>query len=108
MEHTYKGMGKIVAAAWQDPAFLKHLKANPIAVKKQHGIDIAAGVQVEVIESQPNELVLVLPEIVEGELDDEHLAAVPGAGAQCLGSVGCPVSTASSNGSALCSPIDLS
>ena len=108
MENVSKGMGKIVAAAWQDQAFLNQLKSDPIAVMKQHGIDVAAGVQVEVVESQPNEFVLVLPEMVKGELDDEHLAAVPGAGAQCLGSVGCPVSTVSSNGSALCSPIDLS
>jgi len=100
MENVSKGMGKIVAAAWQDQAFLNQLKSDPIAVMKQHGIDVAAGVQVEVVESQPNEFVLVLPEMVKGELDGEHLAAVAGGGtngsAGTASTMACPVSTAAS------------
>jgi hypothetical protein len=53
--------GQIVARAWADESFRRRLLADPPAVLKEHGITLAPGVQVRVVEDTAALRHLTLP-----------------------------------------------
>ena len=75
--------GKVVAKAWSDEGFKSKLLTNPGAALAEAGIDVPAGVTVNVVENTSNTMHLVLPQRPEGELSDEVLDKVAGGGSQC-------------------------
>jgi hypothetical protein len=59
--------GRLVAKAWEDDAFKQRLMTNPVAVLKEHGMEVLPGVEVKVVdgpgepEIAANMMVLPLP-----------------------------------------------
>lgn len=70
---------KVVSKAWTDHAFKAKLKSDPQVALRELGIDVPAGININVIEDAPNCVTLVLPAApTEGELSVEDLEAVAG------------------------------
>jgi hypothetical protein len=73
-----------VARAWSDEAFKRRLLAEPSAVLREQGMDVAPGVEVRVVEDAARLRHLVLPPRPEGELSEEQLEqAAGGSGCAC-------------------------
>lgn len=65
--------------AWSDDAFKRHLLTDPMAVLREHGIQVAPGVNVKVVEDTPQLRHFVLPmRAPEGGLSDRELDSVAG------------------------------
>jgi len=62
--------------AWSDPAFRAKLLANPRATLLAEGVQIPAGVTINVVENTPDVINLVLPPRPSDALSDEALAAI--------------------------------
>jgi nitrile hydratase alpha subunit len=77
---------QLTARAWADPAFKARLLAEPTVVLAEQGIRFPPEVAVEVHESTPTTVHLMLPPKPSDELSDEQLDAV--AGGDCLGTAG--------------------
>lgn len=65
---------KTIAKAWEDPKFKRALQDDPNKVLAANGVSIPAGVNVVVVENEPNRLHLVLPakpggDVSVGKLD---------------------------------------
>ncbi|MBN1219835.1 MAG: NHLP leader peptide family RiPP precursor [Anaerolineae bacterium] len=75
---------ELAVKAWNDPAFMQELKADPKAVlAKEYGVQIPDSVDVKVIEETPTSLYLRLPPNPSDlELSDEQLELV--AGGECV------------------------
>ena len=56
-----KNVQDIVPRTWRDPSFRSALIANPRAVLTDEGVNLPAGVEVEVIEDTRDKVHLVLP-----------------------------------------------
>jgi hypothetical protein len=56
---------QLVARAWADPAFKARLLADPAAVLKENGLQVPAGMQVQVVEDTDKVLHLPLPSAPE-------------------------------------------
>ena len=74
-----KAGAKIIAKAWHDDAFKKHLIANPHAALKENGVDVPAGVTVKVHEDSEHTHHIVLPAkpkhaMTEDDLRKSHIA----------------------------------
>jgi hypothetical protein len=70
---------KLVAKSWSDPAFKKRLISDPKAVLRENGIQVPQGTGVKVMESTPQEWVMVIPPAPKsGELSDEALRGASG------------------------------
>jgi hypothetical protein len=70
---------RIVAKAWADESFKKRLIADPKAILKEQGLEVAPGVQLKVIEDTENLHHLTLPpKPAEGELSEEELSMAAG------------------------------
>jgi hypothetical protein len=52
---------KVIARAWQDPAFKQKLVSNPTAALADEGIQVPAGHTVTVHQNSANETHIVLP-----------------------------------------------
>ena len=106
-----RNYGQLVSRAWSDPAFKQRLLSDPAAVLKEQGIDVPAGVRVQVLENTDKVFNLALPPQPSEGLSDEQLDQVAGGSTVgtvasvgtvgtvtgCLGTVGC-VGTAGSSG----------
>ncbi len=79
-EEQDKRYGQLIAKAWADEEFKAKLKADPKAAMAEVGMDLAEGVDIEVVESTPEKAYLVIPPKPEavGELSDEDLEKVAG------------------------------
>jgi hypothetical protein len=58
---TQKKMGKVVAKAWSDSAYLAKLRANPSAVLAEEGIAVPHNVKVKLVEDTGDTAHVVLP-----------------------------------------------
>ena len=77
----------VVARARQDNEFREQLKANPVAVLRDQGIELPPGIQVRVLEDSDRVVRLALPPRPSGHaLSEEELDSVVG-GALDLGLV---------------------
>lgn len=77
-EQQAKVWSQIVAKAWTDDKFHKRLKADPAAVLKEHGVEVAPGVQVKLVEDTPTLVHLTMPPRPGAELSDDELDRVAG------------------------------
>ena len=69
MSENNPEFAKIIAKAWRDPAFKAELIANPAAALKAEGIDVPAGMAVNVLENTDKQFHLVLvPEAFWGRI----------------------------------------
>jgi hypothetical protein len=67
----------IISRCWRDEAFKQKLLADPVATLKAEGIDVPAGVAVNIVVDTENVRTLVIPPAPKS-LDDEQLNAVDG------------------------------
>lgn len=86
------GLGPLETAMWRaatDPVFRADLRVAPVAMLRGQGVDIAAGLIVDVIDAEPGLIDLILPDLVSAtatrrqavedlEFDDEDLDLVAG------------------------------
>ena len=70
--------GKAVARAWTEADYKAKLLDDPRAALAEVGIEVPAGVNVNVAEVDAENVQLVLPPAPEGEVTDESLHAVTG------------------------------
>ena len=78
-EQQSKQWGQIVAKAWADEGFKKRLVAEPAAVLKENGLEVAPGFQVKVVEDTGQVCHLTLPaKPSTGELSEEDLDRIGG------------------------------
>lgn len=78
--------GQLVAKCWADPAFKAALLADPVATLAAEGMEIPAGMELRVVENRADLTYVVLPlPPEEGELTDEDLGGVIGAGNSTCG-----------------------
>ena len=78
MSETDTVFGKIIAKAWNNPAFKAELIANPAATLKAEGIDVPVGMAVTVVENTDRIFHLLLPPVPTNELSDEAIDVVAG------------------------------
>jgi hypothetical protein len=76
-EEMNKKMGKVIAKAWSDADFKARLLANAAEILQAEGIEIPAGVKIDVVENTNEHFYLVIPNQPE-ELSDEQLDKVAG------------------------------
>lgn len=74
-----KQWGLIVARAWADDEFRDRLVANPKAVLRENGLEIAPDVQVNVVEDSGSVRHFILPANPAGDLCEEELSPTAGA-----------------------------
>jgi Nitrile hydratase, alpha chain len=105
-EAWVRGLGRVVAKAWEDDAYKERLKADPAAVLAAEGLEAEPGVELRVVENTGNLVYLVVPAAPSEELSDDALETVAGGSTvgsastvMCAGTASCPFSTASTAGS---------
>jgi len=69
---------ELVAKAWSDEGFKNRLKADPVGVLRQAGIQVPDGVQYEVVESTAQKTYIVIPPKPTEELAEDELEKVAG------------------------------
>ena len=80
-EGELKKWSQLVAQAWSDEKLKQRLLKDPSSVLREHGIDVAAGVEIRVVENTDKVRYLTLPAKPTTdvtELNDEDLTAVAG------------------------------
>jgi hypothetical protein len=82
-EENAKVGGRIIAKAWADEAFKARLLADPAAVLKAEGVEVPAGVTLNVVENTAAAYTLVLP-ARPTDLSDEDLDATSGGAILCF------------------------
>ncbi|GAB1394963.1 hypothetical protein MASR1M60_31270 [Rhodocyclaceae bacterium] len=82
MPDQAKQYQQLIAKCWADEAFKQKLLADPAATLKAEGIEVPAGVTVQVVENTAQQFTLVIPMNPE-ELSDEALEGVAGGGFCC-------------------------
>lgn len=92
MNDQAKQYEQIIAKCWADESFKQQLMADPAGTLKAEGIEVPAGVRVQVVENTPQVFNLVIP-ARPTDLSDEVLGPVVG-GATAPGSGGSPYCTA--------------
>jgi Nitrile hydratase, alpha chain len=73
MADSNKAWAKIIAKAWSDEAFKEKLLSDPASVCQEYGIEVPAGVTLEVHENTKNRAHVILPATPKGELSDKQL-----------------------------------
>ena|SRR5579883_1498865 len=74
---------EIVAKAWTDEKFKKRLFAHPEEVFKEYGLPVDPSVHYKLMEETPGtkrEIILTFPKKPEGEMSEEELRKMSGAG----------------------------
>jgi hypothetical protein len=81
---------RLIAKAWQDPAFKQELISNPKDTIAKEGISLPDTIEVRVVEENANTLCFVIPAQPNSteELSEAELEAIAG-GAQCWGNGSC-------------------
>ena len=75
---------QIVARAWADDQFKRRLLSNPTSVLREHGFELAGGVEYKVVENTEKVVHLTLPaapgaeDVSEERLSDAELEQVAG------------------------------
>jgi hypothetical protein len=77
MNDQSKQYQQLIAKCWADDAFKQRLLADPAGTLKAEGIEVPAGVRVQVVENTPQEFTLILPTRPD-DLSDEMLAGAVG------------------------------
>ena len=67
---------RVVATAWEDPAFKQRLVADPRAVLHEHGLPVPTGQAVRVVENTADTAYLVVPAKPNEERSGERLIRV--------------------------------
>jgi hypothetical protein len=68
---------KVVTKAWSDPEYKARLKADPIAVLAEAGVNVKKGIEIEVHEDTDKLMHVVLPASPAGEtLSEEELEGI--------------------------------
>lgn len=67
----------VIAKCWADERFKAQLISNPVATLKSEGINLPAGMQVEVHENTNHQMFMVIPK-PPTTIDDETLDTVAG------------------------------
>ncbi|MBS0650973.1 MAG: NHLP leader peptide family RiPP precursor [Verrucomicrobia bacterium] len=75
-EAFHKAWSKMIAKAWNDPAFKEKLMKTPLAVFKEEGIQIPEGIQFKVDENTHKVIHLTIPEKPQGNLSESQLKDV--------------------------------
>jgi hypothetical protein len=68
----------LVARAWADEDFKRRLIENPQDVLREHGMELAPGVQVRVLEDSDSVRHFTIPPSPSGDLTEEELGPSPG------------------------------
>ena len=73
-------LASLFAACWKDEALKARLMADPKAVMDEHGMDVADGMSVKVVENADNcvHLTIPAPPIGHMKLSDEELSNAAG------------------------------
>jgi hypothetical protein len=72
-----KKWGKLVSQCWADEAFKQRFIADPAAVMKEAGLEVAEEMEFKVVENTDKVNYILLP-AKPGELSDEQLDSVVG------------------------------
>ena len=80
MTEQRNAMAELFAACWKDEALKARFMSDPKAVLAEHGIDVPAGMSVNVVENTDNTVHITMPQAPAGagELSDEELAGAAG------------------------------
>ena len=73
MNDMNKLWAKVVAKAWGDAEYKQRLISDPIAVLRSENVEIPDYVKIRVLEEAPNEEILVIPHMEEGETNLDNL-----------------------------------
>ena len=73
-------LAALFAACWKDEALKARFMTDPKAVMAEHGIDVPANMNVNVVENSDNTVHITMPKAPagDGELSDEELSNVAG------------------------------
>ncbi|MDG3439615.1 NHLP leader peptide family RiPP precursor [Nitrospirillum amazonense] len=82
-EENAKVGGRIIAKAWTDEGFKARLLADPAAVLKAEGVEVPAGVTLNVVENSGTAYTLVLP-ARPTDLSDEDLDSTAAGAILCV------------------------
>ena len=79
-------LAELFAACWKDESLKARFMSEPKAVLAEHGMDVPAGMDVNVVENADNTVHITMPMPPEGhhDLSDEELTAAAG-GTYCSG-----------------------
>ncbi|MEE2907123.1 MAG: NHLP leader peptide family RiPP precursor [Planctomycetota bacterium] len=80
MTEQKNALAQLFAACWKDEALKARFMSDPKAVLAEHGIDVPANIDVNVVENSDNTVHITIPAAPagDGELSVEQLAAVAG------------------------------
>ena len=90
MTEERNALAQVFAACWKDEALKARFMSDPKAVLAEHGIDVPANMNVNVVENTDNTVHITMPPAPagDGELSDEELNSA--AGGNMANSAGCP------------------
>ena len=73
-------LASLFAACWKDEALKGRFMSDPKAVLAEHGIDVPANIDVNVVENSDNTVYITMPAAPSGagELTDEELSNAAG------------------------------
>ena len=73
-------LAELFAACWKDEALKARFMSDPKAVLAEHGIDVPANIDVNVVENSDNTVHITMPKAPSGstELSDEEMASAAG------------------------------
>ena len=73
-------LAELFDACWKDDALKQRFMTDPKTVMAEHGIDVPANIDVNVVENTDNTVHITMPQAPagDGELSDEELSNVAG------------------------------
>jgi hypothetical protein len=73
-------LAELFAACWKDEALKARFMSDPKAVLAEHGMDVPANIDVNVVENSDNTVHITMPQAPAGagELSDEELSNAAG------------------------------
>ena len=80
MTEQRNAMAELFAACWKDEALKARFMTDPKAVMAEHGIDVPANMNVNVVENSDNTVHITMPQAPAdaGDLSDEELSNAAG------------------------------